>query len=212
VPLFEAADMKTIRVAFFTDNGFAECQPAIRDAVRHCAGFLADSGLAVEERRPPGVEHAYELELALLGADGADGIDRYLKDAGSTEIHPLLTGFLDHMRPFRATASEFATRWAQWDDYRLNLRRFFNAYDVVLCPVYTQPALKHRESLIEANFRGFSYTMAWNLAGAPAATVRCAAYNGLPVNVQVVAKPWRDLLALEICRMIESQFGGWQAP
>jgi hypothetical protein len=30
------------------------------------------------------------------------------------------------------------------------------------------------------------------------------------VNVQVVTKPWDDMLALEICQSIEDQFGGWQ--
>jgi amidase len=114
------------------------------------------------------------------------------------------------MRPHRATVAQFAKRWQQWDEYRANLRVFFTRYDAVLCPVYTQTALRHGESLIEENFRGFSYTMAWNVAGAPAATVRCATHEGLPVNVQVVAKPWRDLLALQLCRTIEDQFGGWK--
>ena len=65
-------------------------------------------------------------------------------------------------------------------------------------------------SILEENFRGFSYTMAWSVAGAPAATVRCASHEGLPVNVQIVAKPWNDMLALEISRAIEERFGGWQ--
>jgi amidase len=211
-PLLEPGEGKNTRIAFFTDNGFAPCTAEVQNAVRACAEFLSQEGMRVEERRPPGVEQAYELEFALLGADGADGIDSYLNEAGSTKVHPLLTGFVDHMRPHRATGTEFAARWAQWDEYRANLRRFFDEYDAILCPVYTQPALKHRGSLDETNFRGFSYTMAWNVAGAPAATVRCAKHNGLPINIQVVTKPWRDLLAIEICRIIESQFGGWQAP
>lgn len=212
VPLLEPGDAKNTRIAFFTDNGFAPCAAEVQNAVRASAEFLSREGMHVEEHRPPGVEQVYELELALLGADGADGIDNYLKEAGSTKVHPFLTAFVDHMRPYRATGTEFAARWALWDEYRANLRRFFLEYDAILCPVYTQPALKHRESIDEANFRGFSYTMAWNVAGAPSATVRCAGHNGLPINVQVVTKPWRDLLAIEICRIIESQFGGWQAP
>jgi amidase len=211
VPLMEAADAKKIRIAFFVDNGFVPCTAEVQTAVRACADFLSREGIVVDECRPPGVEQAYELELALLGADGADGIDNYLKDAGSSQVHPLLTGFVDHMRPYRATGTEFAARWAQWDTYRASLNAFFHTYDAILCPVYTQAALKHGESLDETNFRGFSYTMAWNVAGAPAATVRCAAHNGLPINIQVVTKPWRDLLAIEICRMIETRFGGWQA-
>jgi len=210
--LLEAPDLKKVRIAFFTDNGFAACNPEVKAAVEKCARFFADQGLAVEEARPPGVEDAYELELALLGADGADGIDAYLKAAGSHQTHRLLNGFLDHMRPHRATVAQFAKRWAQWDEYRTNLRAFFQRYDAILCPVYTQPALPHAGSLMEESFRGFSYTMAWNVAGAPAATVRCATHEGLPINVQIVAKPWRDLLALQLCHKIEDQFGGWRKP
>ncbi len=198
------------RLAFFTDNGFAPCSAEVQTAVRRCADFLRDTGAIVEELRPPGVEQAYELELAIAGADGGDGIDAYLQKMGSTQVHPLLTGFLHRMRPYRATASELAGRWNQWDEYRLQIRRFFQNYDAILCPVYTQAALKHGESEHDGNFEGFSYTMAWNMAGVPAATVRCGEHGGLPINVQVVTRAWRDLLALEICRLIELQFGGWK--
>jgi amidase len=210
VPLFKP-DLSKLRVAFFTDNGFATCTPDVQDSVRRCASFLSETGIEVEERRPPRVDQAFELELALLGADGADGIGSYLDAAGSTQIHPYLDAFLNHLRPFRTNAAGLAARWAQWDEYRTNLRCFFGVYNAILCPVYTQTALKHGESLQEENFRGFSYTMAWNLAGAPAATVRCGSSSGLPINVQVVTKPWHDLLAVELCCRIESRFGGWQA-
>lgn len=212
VPLLEPPDLKNLRMAYFTDNGFAPCNTEVKAAVEKCARFFSSESIEVEECRPPGVEDAYELELALLGADGADGIDAYLQSAGSHQTHKLLNGFLDHMRPYRATVAEFSKRWAQWDQYRANLRSFFGKYDAILCPVYTQAALPHGGSLLEENFRGFSYTMAWNVAGAPAATVRCAEHEGLPINVQVVTKPWRDMLALQLCHMIESQFGGWRKP
>ena len=209
VELIEPADLRGKRIAFFTYNGFARCTPEIENAVRRCAEFLANQGIQVEERRPPGADQAYELEFALFGADAGDGIDEYLRDIGSTSVHVLHRSFVSRMRPYRASGYELAKRWAQWDEYRSNMAAFFAEYDAVLCPVYTQPALKHRGSLDDQNFQGFSYTMAWNLAGAPAATVRCAE-EGLPVNVQVVTKPWRDLLALEICRLIEAEFGGWR--
>jgi amidase len=212
VLLLEPPDFKNLRIAFFTHNGFAPCTPAVKAAVENCAHFFSSTGLPVEEATPPGLESAHELELALLGADGADGIDEYLQAASSHQTHPLLNHFLDHMRPHRATVTQLAKRWRQWDEYRANLRKFFNRYDAVLCPVYTQPALKHGESMIEENFRGFSYTMAWNVAGAPAATVRCATHQGLPINVQIVTKPWHDLLALQLCHKIEDQFGGWKKP
>ena len=179
VPLLEKSELKGLRVAFFTFNGFARCTPAVRDAVTKCAELLGELGALVEEQRPPGIPDAYEFELALLGSDGAEGIDTYLLATGSTEVHPFLTAFLDHMRTYRGSASDLARRFAQWDAYRADMRKFFARYDVVLCPVYTQAALAHGGSLISSNFQGFSYTMAWNLAGAPAATVRCAEEAGV---------------------------------
>lgn len=212
VPLLEPQNTRSLRVAFFTHNDFAPCAEEVKDAVTRCARFLEQAGAAVEECRPPGIEQAFELELGLLGADGVDGIDAYLRDVGSRELHPLLTSWLDRMRPLRATASQLASRWTQWDQYRAAMARFFEQYDAIVCPVYTQPALKHGDSVRDGNFAGFSYTMAWNVAGAPAATVRCSGAGGLPINVQVVAKPWRDLTALAICQEIEAEFGGWRAP
>ncbi len=212
VALEEVPDLKKLRIAYFTDNGFATPQPEITVAVEQCARFLASEGMHVENCRPPGVENVYDLEFALLGADGAEGIDAYLKDVGSHQTHKFLNAFVDHMRPYRASASQLAKRWAEWDECRANLRQFFERFDAILCPVYTQTALPHGGSLDEENFRGFSYTMAWNVAGAPAATVRCGAHQGLPINIQVAAKPWRDLLALQLCHTIEDQFGGWVKP
>jgi len=213
VPLRSANGGRDLRIAFFTHNNFCRVTPVVAEAVERCASALRNQGFRVEECTPPGVEQAYELELALLGADGGDGIDEYLSAAGSEQAHPLLTeGFLNRMRRFRATASELARRWAQWDRYRAELQRFFASYDAILCPVYTEPALPHGESVKPGKFEGFSYTMAWNVAGAPAAVVRCAEASGLPINVQIVTKPWRDMLALELCCVLEKQFGGWQPP
>lgn len=212
VALRGAPEVPKLRAAYFTSNGFATCTQPVRDAVTSSAEFLSKVGMRVDEERPPGVQDAYELELALLGADGAEGIDEYLRHAGSDQVHPFLSAFVDHMRPHRASASGLARRWAQWDEYRKNMQKFFERYDIILCPVYTRSALEHGGSLQPSNFEGFSYTMAWNLAGAPAATVRCAEDGRLPVNVQVVAPPWRDLTALAVCQALEQEFGGWRAP
>jgi len=213
VPLFEATqELRGLRVAFYSDNGFTECASYVKEAVAQCARFLADEGAAVTEERAPGVADVFEMEMAIFGADGGAGIDDYVRELGNEPVHPLQTHFLSYMRPHKASASEFAKRWAQWDAYRSGLAKFFGRYDVLLCPVYTQTALKHGESMKEENFHGFSYTMAWNVGQNPAATVRCSEHAGLPVNVQVVTKPWNDMLALRVCEAIEQKFGGWQAP
>ncbi|MBV8895496.1 MAG: hypothetical protein JO051_03215 [Acidobacteriaceae bacterium] len=212
LPLIQAEE-RTLHIAFFTNNGLATCAPEVVHAVHKCAEFLAQAGHYLIEERPPAIEQAYELEMALLGADGGEGIDSYLQSAGSTQIHPLLEdGFLSRMRRFKCTTAEFAALWARWDEYRAAMARFFTRYDAVLCPVYAQPALKHGESGEAGKFEAFSYTMAWNVSGNPAATVRVSEANGLPINVQIVTPRWRDLGALQLCHTLEQQFWGWKLP
>jgi hypothetical protein len=36
--------------------------------------------------------------------------------------------------------------------------------------------------------------------------------EGLPIGVQVVARPWREDIALALAKQIEAISGGWQAP
>jgi amidase len=36
--------------------------------------------------------------------------------------------------------------------------------------------------------------------------------HGLPIGVQVVARPWRDHVALAVAQVIEGTLGGWQVP
>ncbi len=55
--------------------------------------------------------------------------------------------------------------------------------------------------------------MTYNLTGWPAAVVRAGTSSeGLPIGVQVVARPWRDDVALAVAQHIEKVLGGWQPP
>lgn len=211
------SELPVERVAFMTHNGFARCDRAVVDTVECAAKALAEAGLQVEEHTPPALDRAFELELAILGADGGEGIDSYLREINSDRVHPLLANFVDRTRPYRATGAEFAKRWAEWDAYKAGLMSFFDRFDVLVSPVYTQAALPHGGSATDENFAGFSYTMAWNVAGFPAAVVRCGSFHTqdgaeLPVSVQVIAKPWREMSALAICKKLEQALGGWVAP
>jgi amidase len=137
----------------------------------------------------------------------------YLRGLGSTQVHPLLTGWLDKLEPYRTSVAGLAAYWAEWDAYRDAMAAFLGRYDVILCPVYTHAALPHGTSTQERNFHGFSHTMAFNVAGWPAAVVRCgASAAGLPIGVQIAAAPWREDIALAIALRLEREFGGWQAP
>jgi amidase len=205
-------NLRALRVAFYTGNGIAETDADVARVVRTAAAALAGVAAVVEDR-PGCLGHAYELEMKLLGADGGDGLWQYLDLLGSTQAHPLLRGWLDKLRAYRVDLAGFAGYWAELDQYRAEMFAFLRRYDAILCPVYTQAALLHGTSTLDANFRGFSHTMAYNLTGWPGAVVRCGeSPTGLPIGVQIVARPWREDVALAVAGWLEEAFGGWQAP
>jgi amidase len=87
---------------------------------------------------------------------------------------------------------------------------------VIICPVCAVPALPHGASYDPEKipiWAPFSYTMTYNITGWPAAVVRAGTSpEGLPIGVQVVARPWRDDVALAVAQHIEAVTGGWQRP
>ncbi|MDA1257347.1 MAG: amidase family protein [Chloroflexi bacterium] len=87
---------------------------------------------------------------------------------------------------------------------------FMEGYDVIVCPVSGLPAPLHEDS--DANTKG-GYMHIYNLTGWPGAVVRVGTSpEGLPIGVQVVARPWREDFALAVASVIEKSTGGWQAP
>jgi hypothetical protein len=70
-----------------------------------------------------------------------------------------------------------------------------------------------RTTFDEDHLAGFSYTMAYNLTGWPSVVVRGGTSpEGLPIGVQVVARPWREDVALALAKKVEAVGGGWQPP
>ncbi len=206
-------DLRGLRLCFYTNNGFAPADAAVVHAVMEAAKSLSKLVMDIVEERPPGVELAYDLEMKILGPDGGDSLRAYLRSLGSDHLHPLLSGWLEKLEPYRTALEGFAGYWAEWDRFRGQAVRFMKRFDAILCPVSAQPALPHGASIAEKNFRGFSYTMAYNLLGWPAAVVRCGqTAEGLPVGVQIAAHPFREDVALAIATHLEKALGGWQPP
>jgi amidase len=96
-----------------------------------------------------------------------------------------------------------------WDAYRTRMLQFFEPYAAVLCPVDAHPAPPFRER----DPKRFDYTLPFSLLGWPVVTVRAGASRaGMPIGVQIAAKPWHDDVALALGMAIERELGGWKRP
>ncbi len=91
--------------------------------------------------------------------------------------------------------------------------RFIENYDALLSPVMPYPALPHGTGFDDDKRIGFGYAQMHNLTGWPTATVRIGTSpEGLPIGVQVAARPWREDVALALVWHLEQTFGGWKMP
>jgi amidase len=96
-----------------------------------------------------------------------------------------------------------------WDGFRTAMLAFITHYDAILCPADYQPASLHDQ---EAPWR-FNYTLPFSLCGWPCTVVRAGtSEEGLPIGVQVAARPWREEVTLAVAQVIEDALGGWQPP
>jgi Asp-tRNA(Asn)/Glu-tRNA(Gln) amidotransferase A subunit family amidase len=94
-----------------------------------------------------------------------------------------------------------------------------NEYPVLLCPAAAIPAFKHGERSWSIEGKTVEYLDAWsysewfNLLGTPAVVVPMIRSNeGLPIGVQISARPWQEELVLSIAEELEAQRGDWYYP
>ena len=203
-------ELRSLRVAVHISNGIMDPTPKTADVVKAAAKALSDAGIAVEEDRPEAL--AMVPDLNIIGADARAWTRRLLRKYGTTEVHPWLQRKFYEQEA--VSVADFTALLEKLDSYRSSMLSFMERYDAILCPVTAMPAPAHGGTF-EGGIMGkaFAYVGAYNLTGWPGAVVRGGTSSeGLPIGVQVVARPWREDVALALARHIETALGGWQRP
>lgn len=193
VPLgdWRAVDLGALRVAFYTAHAEANPSPVCKRATEAAATALAGAVAGVEEALPPRIDETYALTRTYWQRPESASWEEW---DGPGEC-PL-------------TGMELAQHLFAWDRFRRALLGFMGHFDVIVTPAAELPAQPHG-----APEGGIAYTLAYSLTGYPAVVVRVGTTDeGLPVGVQVVARPWRDDVALAVAAWLEQRFGGWREP
>lgn len=208
----DEVDLASLRVATYLDDGISSPADDVAAVVEAAARAMAEVA-TVENNAPGCVGRTMELlwESVFLGGDRGRGFEEDLRAIGATDPSEELAEFLRQAREVDFSLSEARSRFVAIDEYRIEMLTFIADYDVIICPAMPTAAKPHHHGLVEIN--DFSHMMAHNLTGWPAAVVRCGTSNdGLPVGVQIVARPWQDATALAVAGYLENVFGGWRPP
>lgn len=125
------------------------------------------------------------------------------RPSGLAEAHQITLGYwgTKHMSHERL--------YARWDAFRRTLLEFMARFDLIVSPVAPDVAPLYRDKTWPRN--QFTYTIPYSLTGNPCVVVRAGgSAEGLPIGVQVVARNWRDDIAMRAARAIEHALGGWR--
>ena len=212
MPLGDPADvdLSNLRVAFYTDPpGFTPPNEDTRNTALSAVNALTNIVHSIEEDIPKPLSRVPDLNDRSSEGDGGAGTRRLLDRIGATDISPRLARWLDEAKLI--PTEEFTKTLEDLDQYRSEMLQFMRDYDVIISPTTAAAAQPHGEY---SKQRGYAiYTHPYNLTGWPAAVVRCGASSeGLPIGVQIAARPWREDVSLAVAAFLESALGGWQKP
>jgi len=211
-------ELRANRIGYFEDDGLVPVTAETRAAVHSAAGALREAGFTVEPFRPRTLEALRKLWWtffvqcgALFYAPGIAGRE--------DELSPIFKEFLGIAAGAPAlTAAELLNAWAELDLLRAKTLEEMKRYPVLLCPVASVPAFKHGERAWDVDGRTVEYLDAWrytqwfNARACPAAVVPVGSSpEGLPIGVQIVARPFEDEIALGIAGVVDAAFG-YRAP
>ena len=207
-------DVKQLRVGYFEDDGLMPITPETRQAVQAAAKALQKQGFDVRPFRPKGLEPARKLWWTFFVRCGAMFVESLVRGRES-DLSPILREFLQiaHAEP-PLTADELLNAWAECDVIRGRLLQQMQEFPVLVCPVCSIPAFRHGERKWKVDGQEVEYldvmryTQWFNLLAAPAAVVPVGrSPEGLPIGVQIVARPFEDEVALAVASAIDREFG-----
>jgi amidase len=195
--------LRELRIAFVpTFPGFP-VSGDIRAAMEKVAGELQRSGAAVEEAILPKLDF-YE-ELSSTGK----------------LIRMMLETVQPEAKKEPTTLAKYLEALHRRDKSIFSWEKFFQSWDVLLCPVSMVTAFPHCEpgAAIQVDGHPVDYRMVsahgalFNYTGHPAVVVPYALdRDGLPIGVQLVGRRWNESRLLAIARAMSALTGKFRRP
>lgn len=209
-----AAELRGVRIAWYTFDGATPVTRETREAVAAAAGALKDAGLVCVESTPPHVGRANELWLRLFSRATTEFL-RETYAGREDEAGPAARLLLGRAGSGAGSAAEYAEACEEVGRARAELLAWMEATPLLVCPVGAVAAPPHDARKVSPDglasfglFRAFSYAQAFNVFDLPAACVRAGRdARGLPVGVQIVGRPGAERQVLAAARIVEEVSG-----
>jgi amidase len=207
-------ELRANKIGFFEDDGLVPVTGETRNAVRAAAQALREAGFRIEPFRPRALEQLRKIWWTFFVQCGAMFYEPEIRGRRD-RLSPIFKEFLSIAEAAGPlTATELLNAWAELDLLRSRVLDEMKEFPVLLCPVASIPAFRHDERTWSVEGQSVSYldavryTQWFNALAMPAAVVPVGSSpEGLPIGVQVVARPFEDETALGVAGCVDAAFG-----
>ncbi|MDG0979333.1 MAG: amidase [Halieaceae bacterium] len=223
--------VQTLRVAVWADDAFCPVDTDIRDAIIAAGYSLEAAGAHVDFEARPNFDltenhrNYLHLMMSVMGAGMPQSVfDMAQKIAASADPNDH-SDSLEQMRGIAMSHRDWAKASEQRLKNRAEWERFFEQYDVILCPCAPATAFAHdhtpdmsaRKIEINGEQRPYTDMMRWAgvtlNAGLPASVAPVGiSGEGLPIGVQIAGAYLEDKTTLAVAALLEQHHQGFVAP
>ena len=192
-----------VRGRFFSRLSLNE-QPApdVAAAVRAAIDVLAREGAHVDEVELPRTEELRGTQLVIIGTEAA----AYHRERIAAQPTSFGTDVAQRIElGLTRTGPDYATARRTRDELRRRYADALAVWDAILLPTTPLTApLREGQDAIAAAATLTAYTSPFNLTGLPAISIPCGFDpSGLPIGLQLVARPWAEARLLRVARAYE---------
>jgi amidase len=203
---------RPLRVAYSPDLGITPVDPEVAAITRAAAHRLAEAGVIVEEAHPDFSEaHDTFQTLRALGfAISRKGLLETHRDKLKPEV------IWNIEKGLKLTADDIIRAEIQRATMIKRAFAFFETYDLLLCPATIVPAFPVEQRYLEScNGVAFDNYVGWlaivyaiTLVGSPSISIPAGfTKSGLPVGLQVVARPRAEAPMFAGAKLLEDILG-----
>jgi amidase len=230
LPAPRAQSLGDLRVAVWPTDEMSRADTAVTDRVQMIADLLAKAGAQVSDTARPdfSARDSHYTYLNLLGSNS-------LADVSDEEFEQLerfaLSFDADDMSFFPVIMRAASLDHRSWDGHnkfrteiRLHWRRFFEEWDILICPTMVTTASPHDHSpqpartiVVDGMEVPFWDQIFWtalaSVAYLPSTVFPTGpAADGLPIGLQAIGAEFADRTTIEFAKLVAREIGGFQPP
>ena len=182
------------RVALADDEFFNKADAGVLDCIRQAGRVFEELGATVESVAVPGAHQAAQANGMMVTADAAtfhrERLEENPAGFGADVLERLNSGRNLALHEYIQAARTRTLALRQFE-------QFFQDYDILLTPTtpITAPMIEGQDAVAQARLLT-RFTSPFNLTGLPALSLPCGFMNGLPVGLQIIARPWAEAQVL----------------